>query len=375
MRSVHSSQAPLVARLLACALVLCFGLLLSGFAAPGLNPTPSDSERLTQTEVSTLRATSPPTLTARAAVLMDTDTGRVLWSKAPNRRLPIASTTKMMTALLTSELADPAEVATVYPRDLVGGSTINLREDERITLEQLLYGALIQSGNDAAFTLADHVGRAHLGGVGDEGIQVFVDAMNARAKRMGLSNTHFVNPNGFDAPGHYSSALDLARLGRAVLADPLLASIVGTAQYRVTGYLEAGRERTPVYHRVKTTNELLGTYMGANGIKTGTTPQAGQALVASVRRGDAGMIAVVLGSSDRFADVRALFDWGFARYEWLPLTPAIFRSTGSTGATSPNAQPRAAAVARWNADLTFYDSAYWLATETLYVPASPLSAP
>ncbi|MDP9380311.1 MAG: D-alanyl-D-alanine carboxypeptidase [Chloroflexota bacterium] len=362
-----------LARLFGCMLVLCFGLLTSAASAPpGVNPTPSDSDRLTQTEMTTLRATSPPPLTARAAVLMDTDTGRVLWSQAGDRRLPMASTTKMMTALLASELAEPDEVATVQPRDLVSGSTIHLKKRERITIEQLLYGALIQSGNDAAVTIADHVGREHLGGVGDEAIQVFVNEMNERARRMGLLDTHFENPNGFDAPGHYSSALDLARLGREVLKDPLLANIVATAEYRVTGYTETGRERIPVYHHVKTTNELLGTYRGANGIKTGTTPKAGEALVASVRRGDSGLIAVVLGSSDRFSDVRSLFDWGFARYQWLPLAPPLFDSPARA---ATGRQPRVAAVQRWNTDLTFYDSAYWVATEMLYAPANPVAAP
>ncbi len=365
-------------RWVAALLLLFLGMATSGFGPPpGANPTPTDSERLTQSELAILRASPEPMLTARSAVLIDPGTGRVLWGKAPDRRLPIASTTKMMTALLAAELADPDEVATVYPRDLVLGSTVSLREGERLTIEQLLYGALIQSGNDAAVTIADHVGREYLGGVGDDGIDTFVRAMNARARKMGLTNTQFKNPNGFDAPGHYSTARDLAVLGREVLANPLLAGIVATAQYRMTGYLTVGRERTPVYHPVRTTNELLRSYRGANGIKTGTTPQAGEALVASVQRGDASLIAVMLGATDRFADARALFDWGFDRYEWLPITPYVFDSPVGTVALQ---QPLFAAVEKWNIDLPFFNAGagaarYWVGTEPLEIPPSATGAP
>jgi len=369
--------APWIRRL-AALLILLIAAVTSGFGPPpGANPTPADSERLTQGELATLRASSVPMLTARSALLMDTGTGRVLWGKKPDQRLPIASTTKLMTALLAADLAEPEEVATVYPRDLVLGSTVSLREGERMTIEQLLYGALMQSGNDAAVTIADHVGREHLGGVGDDGIQTFVDAMNARARKMGLKNTQFKNPNGFDEPGQYSTARDLAILGREVLADSLLAGIVATAQYRLTGYIPIGRERSPVYHPVRTTNELLRSYRGANGLKTGTTPQAGEALVASVRRDDASLIAVMLGATDRFADARMLFDWGFDRYEWLPVTPYMFDAPVGAAALQPSVF---AAVEKWNTDLTLFNagagaSRYWLGTEPLDIPSVEAVSP
>lgn len=367
---------PLPLRLLACALALLTAATTAGFGAPGANPTPTDSERVTEAELETLRAMPAPALTAKAAVLMDAHTGRVLWSRNGDERLPMASTTKMMTALLASQLAEPEEVATVYPRDLVGGSSIDLQAGETITIEELLYGAMLQSGNDAAVTIADHVGREHLGGVGDAGIGTFVDAMNRKARELGLEDTHFENPNGFDEPGHYSSALDLATLGGEVLEDPLLAGIVATSEYRVTGYVENGRERTPVYHPVETTNELLNTYRGANGVKTGTTPRAGEALVASVERGEAEMIAVVLGATDRFGDVRSLFDWGLARYEWLPLSSAVF--SAASGATRGE-QETYVAVEKWNTDMTFYDptgrGVYWVATQPIEAPAAAEAAP
>lgn len=365
--SRHSPSQTIAIRLLFVLLALTLWLLLSGFGAPGANPTPADSDRLTQTELYTLRASPAPAITAHAAALVDVETGRVLWSLDGNRRLPMASTTKMMTALLATELAGPDEVATAQPRDLVGGSSIDLRPGERLTLEQLLYGALIPSGNDAAVTIADYVGREHLGGAGDRGIDAFVRAMNAKAKKLGLKNSRFQNPNGFDAPNHYSSALDLARLGREVLRDPLLSKIVGTARYRVTGYTSTGRGRTPIYHQVETTNDLLGAYRGVDGIKTGTTSSAGEVLVASAKRGNPGLIAVVLGATDRFGDARALLNWGFSTYKWVPLASLLFGAQSSPTAN----QVGYAATARWNTDLTFSSRMgdaprYWIATEPLH---------
>ncbi|MDQ3855742.1 MAG: D-alanyl-D-alanine carboxypeptidase [Chloroflexota bacterium] len=347
-------------------------LSLTAFGPPGFNPSPSDSDRLTQTELQVVRGSAPPTIMARAAVLVDADTGRVLWSYNGRRRMPMASTTKMMTALLTVRYADPEEIVTIYPRDLVGGSRVGLRAGESVTVEQLLYGALVPSGNDAAVALADYIGRKYLGGVGDEGISAFVDAMNAQARRMGLRDTRFRNPNGFDAPGHYSTAVDLAKLGRAVMADPLLSDIVSTVRYKVVGYVASGQRRTELRHPVETTNELLGSYRGANGVKTGTTPRAGEVLVASAKRGNAKMIGVVLNSTNRFGDVRALFDWGFATYEWLPLSSRIF------GPLVPPAADKLtfAAVERWNTDLTFATQSasgpvYWASTERLRAEPVP----
>ena len=349
----RASSHPAALRLALCALLLVGVLPLLGAGAPGVVPTSTGEDPLTQGEVAAVRAQTPPFLTARAAALVDGCTGRVLWSMNGDRRLAPASTAKMMTALLAVELADPSEVAVVRPRDLVGGSTAGLQAGEELTIEQLLYAALIPSGNDAAVTIADHVGREYLGGVGDGGVDAFVAAMNRRARAMGLRNTRFVNPNGYDAPGQYTSALDLARLGRAVLREPLLADVVATARYSVVGQVrETGRQRSLVRHRVETTNELLGTYPGANGIKTGTTPDAGQALVASVRRSNARLISVVLGSSDRFADTRALLDWGYGKYEWLPLSAAAF----SSPLLVPSERSAYAAVEAWNTDLLLLET-------------------
>lgn len=354
-------------RLLLVLLLLLSWLSLSAFGSPpGVNPTPSDTDRVTQSELDVLQSLSEPTLTARSAVLMDMQTGRILWSLYPERRLAMASTTKMMTVLLALELVSPDDEAIVYPRDEVEGSTAGLEAGERYTIEELLYGALLPSGNDAATAIADHAGQELPGGVGDKRIDVFVAEMNREAARMGLRQTHFANPHGLDVPGQVSSALDLARLGRALLQNPLLAGIVATTKHRVAGYVEDGNERLPVYRDVTTTNELLGTYPGASGVKTGTTEEAGQVLVASAKRGNQGLIAVVMGSTRRFEDTRALFDWGFATYGWVPLSPAIFSSPGG----APGGQPAYAAVKRWNTDLMFGLALpgvprYWASTEAV----------
>jgi len=261
-----------------------------------------------------------PEITAKSALVMDRRTGKILWAYKPNKKLAMASTAKMMTAILALQYADPNEIIKVYPRDLVGGSTAYLRAGEKLTLTDLLKAALIPSGNDAAVTIADYVGRKYLGGVGDNGIQVFVDEMNAKAHELGLDHTVFRTPNGFDAPGQYSTALDLAKLGRELLDKPLLSSIVGTYRTRVIGHL-GGK---PVYHTLVSTNDLLPTYPGMQGIKTGTTPAAGENLVSYVKRGNIELIAVVLGSQDRFADTRAILDWMFSSYSLaesiLPIT-------------------------------------------------------
>lgn len=349
-------------------LALLLGLLwaaLCGFGAPGASSTTRDDDRLTQSELSVLDASSAPPISARSAIVLDSANGRTLLSSQPDRRLAMASTTKMMTALVVTDHARPDETATVWPRDLVGGSSIYLRSGEQMTVEQLLYGALVPSGNDAAYTLADHIGRTYLGGVGDGGVAAFVQAMNDKARSMGLRNSHFVNPNGFDAAGQYSSARDLSVLARAVLARPLLASIVATAQYKAVGYTGQGARREPLYHPLTTTNELLGSYPGANGVKTGTTPKAGEVLAASVQRGQAGSIVVLMGSPDRFSEARSLFDWVFSTYRWVPLSdPALAAANSAARSTA------SAAVQSWNTDAVFYQPtpggpSFWAGTEPL----------
>ena len=245
-----------------------------------------------------------PTVDARAFVVVDATTGDVLAQRAPSQRLPIASLTKLMTVIVTLQHARPDAVVTVeHDAAVVGESTINLRAGERLTVRDLLKGALIQSANDAADALADYVGH------GDE--RAFVAMMNAEAKRLGLHETHFVRPDGLDAPGHYSTAHDVTVLAEAAMRSPLVRSIVRERTDRIAG----GR----VLH---TWNDLLGVFRGLDGVKTGHTGAAGWCEVAQVKRDGLDVYATILGSPDRSqrnGDLAALLRWAFAveRPAWV----------------------------------------------------------
>jgi serine-type D-Ala-D-Ala carboxypeptidase (penicillin-binding protein 5/6) len=242
---------------------------------------------------------APPQVTGRAFVVENGSTGEVLLARDARERVPIASITKLMTVLLTLEHARPGDVVTVAPgAAAVGESTVNLRAGERLTVRELLEAALIQSANDAADALAYYVGG------GNE--QRFVAMMNAEARRLGLRDTHFVRPDGLDAPGHVSSARDVTLLARIVMHRPLVQQIVR----RRTATISGGRT-------LHTWNDLLSSYPGVYGVKTGHTSAAGWSEVAAARRRGVRIYATLLGSPDRSrrnADLAELLDWGFSRY-------------------------------------------------------------
>ena len=248
-----------------------------------------------------------PQVHARAYVIEDGATGQVLADYREQARVPIASLTKLMTVLLTVENTKPSDVVTVAPgAAAVGESSIELRPRERLTVRDLLEGALIQSANDAADALAYYVGK------GSEAR--FVAMMNARARQLGLSDTHYARPDGLDAPGHVSSARDVTKLARLLMRKPIVRSIVRRQRATIAG----GR----VLH---TWNDLLATFPGVFGVKTGHTSAAGWNEVASVDRDGAVVYATILGSPDRTtrnADLAALLRWGLSRYRRIPvLTP------------------------------------------------------
>lgn len=256
----------------------------------------------------------------RACLLID-DGGRVLFDRAADRRLPNASTTKMVTALVALENLDLRDVVGV-PRAVlsIGGGTLDLRPGERYMVEDLLAAMLLDSSNDAAIALAHAVS-------GSE--EAFVTVMNSFVDDLGLADTSFVTSHGLDEPGHYSSASDLAAIARVVLADDVLARIVATR--RATVPTSQGRRR------LDNRNALLDTYRGAVGVKTGYTIAAGNVLVAAARRNGRTLIAVVMGSTDSFADAAALLDRGFARLaravvarEGRPAAALVFDLHGST---------------------------------------------
>ena len=235
----------------------------------------------------------PPAVSAAAAVLMDGESGRILYAKNPEEPRAIASITKLMTALLAAETIDDWERTVTVRQEWTGieGTSLYLKPGERLTLRTLLYGLLLQSGNDAAVALADIC-------AGDTA--AFVARMNRRAAELGMEHTHFADPNGLSDEDHYSSALDMARLAAACLRNPLVAEIVGTRTVTAEG-------RSLVNH-----NKLLWQYPGCIGLKTGYTRQAGRTLVSAAEREGQTLICVTLCDSDDWADHTALLDYGFS---------------------------------------------------------------
>ena len=247
---------------------------------------------------------APPPVRAQAFLVENASTGEILAQHASWARMPIASITKLMTVLVALDHAKLDDVVSVRSdAAAVGESTIDLRAGERITVHDLLEGALIQSANDAADALADYVG--------DGSTARFVAMMNAKAKELGLTRTHFARPDGLDAPGHVSSAQDVTKLAIAAMRLRAVRSIVRQRTARIEG--------SRVLH---TWNDLLGVFPGLIGVKTGHTGGAGWCQVAAVRRYGMTLYATILGSptrSQRNTDLAALLRWGLERYRpaWL----------------------------------------------------------
>lgn len=225
---------------------------------------------------------------------MDAATGRVLYEKNADARSLIASTTKIMTALVVCRQCNVSDRVRVMPEAVgIEGSSMYLQAGEILTVRELLYGMMLHSGNDAAVALAIYCGGT---------VEGFAALMNDEARRLGLTQTHFVNPNGLDSPEHYSTARDLARLAAYAMDDPVFAEIVGAKSVRVG-------ERYLTNH-----NKLLWRMEGAEGVKTGYTKAAGRILVSSARREGRRLIAVSLNAPDDWNDHIRLMNWGFGQF-------------------------------------------------------------
>jgi len=247
-------------------------------------------------------------VSAAAAVLMDVTTGDILLGKQTDTRRPPASTTKIMTAILGLELGRPDEVVTVSQKAAaVGEATLHLDPGEKITLYELITGALVRSGNDACVAIAEHI-------AGSE--EQFVKLMNKKALALGAQNTNFVNTNGLPRKEHYSTAKDLALMARHGLQIPQFASITRQKETEIH-FLEPD-----VFMDLRNTNKLLWNYPYANGVKTGTTTAAGKCLVASATKEGRQLLVVVLNAPDRFGDAKKLLEWGFEKTETIRLVEA-----------------------------------------------------
>lgn len=243
---------------------------------------------------------TPPSLSAAGALAIDYDSGQILYQKDIHKRLLPASTTKLMTALIAIDYYKMSDSLVVFSDDLVGGSIMGLHEGEKVSFRSLLYGMLLNSGNDAAFTIASN----YPGGIGN-----FVSAMNQRAQSLGLLDSHFVNPAGFDDPSQYSSAYDLSKIGMEASLNPELAKVTSTKDTVVYS------SDSSVGHTLRNVNQLLGED-GVIGIKTGYTDQAGENLVGLVDRENHKVLTVVLDSKDRFGETKSLMDWIYTDYTW-----------------------------------------------------------
>ena len=279
-------------------LILLGGLLSLAFGPATLTESDLTLCPIYPHQVLLMGPGTPPQLGATGSILIEGHSGTILHASDANQRLPPASTTKMVTALVALKRVNLGDRLVIQSVDLTVGSAIGLVTGEEVTMEDMLYVLLLASDNAAASAIARHV-------AGSE--SAFVELMNEWVAEMGLQDTHFMNPHGMDQVSHFSSAYDLAQIARRILAHPILSQIVAT------------RERWAASRLLTNTNELLGRYPGTIGVKTGTTDAAGECLAASVRHGDDYLVSVVLGSTDRYADTRSLLDHYFERFSQVRL--------------------------------------------------------
>lgn len=241
-------------------------------------------------------------ISAEKAILVDATTGRVLFEQKADDRSLIASTTKIMTALVVCEQCNVLDRMKI-PKEAVGieGSSMYLQEGEVLSLQELLYGLMLQSGNDAAVALAIYCGGT---------VEGFAAMMNDKAKVLGLTGTHFENPNGLDSPGHYSTARDLAVLASYAMKNPIFAKTV------------SAKTVTVGHRHLRNHNKLLWQVEGADGIKTGYTKAAGRILVSSAMQNGRRLIAVTINAPDDWRDHAALLEDGFSKYQVRKLVAA-----------------------------------------------------
>ena len=243
----------------------------------------------------------PPEFSAKSVLVKDLGTDTILYQKDTSLRLPIASTTKIATALVASEYFQPNSNLTVNRGAEMTGAKVGLIKGENLSFRSLLYGMLLNSGNDAAFTIAENYPGGVLG---------FVSAMNKKSGELGLKNTHFENPAGFDNAEHFSSASDLAKITEEALKNPQLSRIFATKE---TSILSLDKK---YQHQLHNLNKLLADVKGVLGVKTGYTQEAKENLVTYVDRDGHKILTVVLGSDDRFGESTKLIEWTYQNFTW-----------------------------------------------------------
>ncbi len=241
-----------------------------------------------------------PALTAVSAAAYDVNTDKMLYEKDIHLRLAPASTTKIMTAIVAVDHFNSGDLLTVPPQAIVGGSKMGLVAGEQITFRSLLYGMMLNSGNDAAFAIAMNY---------PGGYEAFVNKMNEKVLELELLDTHFDNPAGFDSPYHYSSSYDLLQIGRHVIKNARLGIVFSTKETSVTSI-----DKSQI-HILKNLNKLLNEE-GVLGIKTGTTEMAGESFIGLIEKNGHTILTVMLNSQDRFDETKRLIDWIFENFTW-----------------------------------------------------------
>lgn len=274
-----------------------------------------DEEEIRQEEVNEIveSAATPinePQINARAAIIYDRSTKQIIWGKNEMEKRAMASTTKIMTAIVVLENANLDDVVTISKKAAgTGGSRLKIRAEDKITVRDLLYGLMLRSGNDAAVALAEHVG---------ESVEGFAGLMNKKAEQIGLKNTHFVTPHGLDDENHYTTAYELAILTDYALENSTFKKIVNTKSTQI----RINENPMNIYN----TNELLGVLPGVDGIKTGFTNNAGRCLVTSCTRDENQIITVVLGcdtKKQRTSDSTKLIEYAYKNYKRIDIEQMV----------------------------------------------------
>ena len=256
------------------------------------------------------KTTEEPKLNARVGLIFDRNSKTILYEKNGLKQVPMASTTKIMTAIVVLENSNLNDIVTISKKSAgTGGSRLGLKANDKITVHDLLYGLMLKSGNDAAVALAEHVGG---------GIEGFVDLMNKKASEMGLVNSHFVTPHGLDQDKHYTTAYELACMADYALNIPKFKEIVNSKSYNITINARSSL--------IGNTNELLGSLNGVYGVKTGFTNGAGRCLVTACKRDNLDIITVVLGADTkkiRTLDSIKLIEYAYKNYEVIDIEKNI----------------------------------------------------
>ncbi len=253
-----------------------------------------------------IRIDAPHILSAQSAIVVEKDSKRILFDKDSDLKLPMASTTKIMTALIAIENGDlDQNIQISGTASGIEGSSMYLKPGEIMTLEELVYGLMLVSGNDAAVAIAEYFG----------GIDAFVKLMNDKAIEIGAVDTHFTNPNGLPDDNHYSTAYDMALIAIRCMSNPKFAEIVACPKKEIAGY---GKE---VVRELVNHNKLLRMYGGCIGIKTGFTKAAGRCLVSAVNKNDMTLICVTLNAKDDWKDHMFLYDNAYAKYSIKNFAP------------------------------------------------------